>query len=151
MKTGVFTYETVFNQVSDAATEHGSYPFATPGAAILRLKFLARSGIRHEEFLMVVAGIPSKEESPGIATLQFNQQLFILFFESFEDVRVEDDADFMHGILILPHDRVQRAVQLDAGRYLCLHNAATTAVRAVFVNRVAQALLRALARHLHQA
>ena len=57
----------------------------------------------------------------------------------------------MDAVLIFAHDRIERAMQFYARCHRRFHHTASPAVRTILVNCVAEAFLRALPRHFHQA
>ena len=124
-----------------------------PGVKRAVLALQLRAGIRvgHDEFFVVKSRIRPEHQAPGITPFQLHEQLFIFFFQALQDVGIQDDANVVNRVLIFSHDRVERAMHLHARAHGRLDHAAAFAVRTILVDRIAQAFLRALPRHLHQA
>src|SRR5215217_2569993 len=57
----------------------------------------------------------------------------------------------MNALLILAHDRIESAMQFYAGGHGGFHDASSAAVGTILVNSIAEAFLRSLTSHLHQA
>src|SRR3954447_11024000 len=118
---------------------------------LLRLQFSARIGVGHHEFFVMIGWISPEQKSPGITTLQFNKQLFVLFLQSLQHVRIQNHSNLVNRILVLPHHGIKSTVQLNARRHRSFDHSPPAAVRTIFVNGIAQAFLCSLPRHFHQA
>ena len=57
----------------------------------------------------------------------------------------------MNAFLVLAHNGIESPMQFYARGHGSFHHAAPPAVGTILVNRVAEAFLRSLASHLHQA
>src|SRR5579862_546180 len=117
----------------------------------LQLQLGSVRGVGDEELFLVIGRVAPEGQPARVFSLDLDEEFFVLGAEALEDFGVDRDLDVVDGVLVLAHDGVQGALQFHAHGHGALHRAAAFAVRAVLVDGAAQALLRALARHFHQA
>jgi len=79
----------------------------------------------------------AKHQSAGVTPFELNQQFFVLFLQSLQHVRIQDDAKIVYVVLIFTHHSIERPMQFHTGGHGSFDDAATAAVKAIFVNRIA--------------